>query len=144
MKNSSDIKIEERLGKIYASEEALIEHVRTMEERIVRSFNETDQVESPEELESNLEWFLTWRLKLPGPPIAMWCDGVIDLLIQQRGPLEFEINARAYIGPESDVHYPKLCDLSGTILLDVASDRLRRYCLKIDYEGQEFTITEAI
>ena len=142
MKSSTDI--EERLGNIYASEESLKAHVRKMEERFVRSMKEPDQEESPGELESNLEWFLTWRLKLTGPPTVMWCDGVLDLCIEQRREHEFELSARAYIGPESKVDYPPLCDVYGTIELNPKDDQLKRYSLNIEYEGQEFTITEAI
>ena len=94
MKSSNDI--EERLGTIYASEESLKAHVRKMEERFVRSMKEPDQEEAPRELESNLEWFLTWRLKLTGPPTVMWCDGVLDLCIEQLGEHEFELSARAH------------------------------------------------
>ena len=142
MKSSNDI--EERMGNIYASEESLKAHVLQMEERFVRSIKEPSQEDSPRELESNLEWFLTWRLKLTGQPTVMWCDGVLDLCIEQRGEHEFQLSARAYIGPESNVNYPPLCDVNGTIELDPKSDRLKRYSLNIDYEGRDFTITEAI
>ena len=142
MKN--DIDTQERLGRIYASEESLKAHVRAMEERVVRSIKEMDQAEPPEELEINLEWFLTWRLKLAGPPVVMWCDGVTDLSIHQRREHEFEISFRAYIGPESDVSATTLCNVSGAMLLEATRDRLRRYCLSIEYEGREFTITEAM
>lgn len=142
MKSSNDI--EERLGNIYASEESLKAHVRKMEARFVKSMKEPDQEESPRELESNLEWFLTWRLKLTGPPTVMWCDGVLDLCIEQLGEHDFELSARGYIGPESDVDYPPLCDVYGTIELNPEDDQLKRYSLNIEYEGQEFTITESI
>ncbi len=76
--------------------------------------------------------------------MIMRCDGAIDLLIQQRGEHGFEIDARKYIGPESDVRSPTLCELGGTLLFEATGDRLRHYCLKIEYEGQAFTVTDAI
>ena len=141
MNSSNDI--EERIGNIYASEESLKANVRKMEKRFVRSMKETNQEETPRELESNLEWFLTWRLELIGLPAERWwCDGVIDLCIEQRGEYEFELSARTYIGPESDIDYPPLCDVYGTIELDPTDDQLKRYSLNIEYKGQDFTITE--
>ena len=84
MKSSNDI--EERMGNIYASEESLKAHVRKMEERFVRSMKEPDQEESPRELESNIEWFLTWRLKLTGPPTVMCFLGRFPTMVRAGAP----------------------------------------------------------
>ena len=80
------------------------------------------------ELERDLEWFLTWRMKLANTPTIMWCDGVLDLAIHSLGDLSYEINAKAYIGPESDPN-TTLCAVNGTLALDKVADRLKAYRL---------------
>jgi hypothetical protein len=140
----------ERLRKLYSSREALEETIRAIEARVVRSVRAIikagtllQDVEVLRELERNLEWFLTWRLKLADTPSVMWCDGVIDLAIHSQGDLSYEISARAYIGPESATD-TTLWTLAGTIVLDKIADRLRAYKLTIAYEGESFVITDAI
>jgi len=96
------------------------------------------------EIESDLEWFLTWRLKLEDLPSVMWCDGVRDLALRPAGGLSYEIEAKAWIGPESDVNVLSLCRLRGTVRLDPDHDRLSSYRLRIDYEGQVYEIDGAI
>jgi hypothetical protein len=126
------------------------ENIREMERRVVRSIKAIikagsflQDVELIRELERNLEWFLTWRLKLADVPTLMWCDGVIDLALHQKGRLTYEIKARAYIGPESDTA-PTLRAMVGTIVLDETSDRLRSYVFNIASEEETFDITHAI
>jgi len=51
---------------------------------------------------SELEWFLTWRIKLEDLSNRMWCDGVFDLKIKKLGRHAIDITGMAYIGPESN------------------------------------------
>src|SRR5262245_6730720 len=140
----------ERLYKIYASQEALEKKVLSMEERVARSAraiikagSRLEDVELLRELERNLEWFLTWRLKLAGTRTTMWCDGVVDLAIHSMGAGSYEISAKAYVGPESDAS-TTLCDICGTIAPDENVDRLKNYSLAISYRNEVFVITDVI
>lgn len=139
----------ERLGKIYANREALEEKIRAMEARVVGSARALvnsgtlQNVELLRELERDLEWFLTWRLKLADTPTVLWCDGVLNLAIHSRGGVVYEINAKAYIGPESDAN-TTLCAVGGTLTLDEIAHRLRGYTLNIEYEDEPLIITDAI
>jgi hypothetical protein len=150
MNDPDDYDLPERLGRIYGSKEALKEKIRAMEARVVRSTRAIIKAgphlqddELLRGLEMDLEWFLTWRLKLEDTSTVMWCDGVIDLAFQVRGDRSYEINARAYIGPESDAT-TTLCALDGTIVLDETADQLKGYRLNITCEDRAFAITEAI
>ncbi|HSE24900.1 MAG TPA: hypothetical protein VLB68_24785 [Pyrinomonadaceae bacterium] len=131
-------------------EARLHENIRAMERRVVRSTRAIikagsflQDVELIRELERDLEWFLTWRLKLADVPTVMWCDGVIDLALHRKGKLTYEIKARAYIGPESDTA-ATLRTMVGTIVLDETSDRLRSYALNIASEEEAFYISHRI
>jgi hypothetical protein len=121
-----------------------------MEGRVVKSIKAIikagsfmQDVELMGELERDLEWFLTWRLKLADVPTVMWCDGVMDLALHQKEKLTYEVRARAYIGPESDTTYPTLRAFSGTIVLDETAGRLSSYALNIASDEEVFVITDA-
>ena len=149
MQQPTDNNPPERLGKIYASQEALEKKIRTMEARVVRSARALvdsgtlQEVELLRELERDLEWFLTWRLKLADTPTVLWCDGVLDLAIHSRGDLSYEIKAKVYVGPESDAT-TTLCTVGGTLALDEMAHRLKRYTLSIEYGDEPLIITDAI
>ena len=149
MDHPTDNDLPERLGKIYGSKEALEEKIRAMEARVVRSARELIKAgtflqddELFRELERDLEWFLTWRLKLADTHTTMWCDGVLDLTLHRCGDLSYEISAKAYIGPECDAT-TTLCDLTGILMLDEIAHRLRGYTLTITYEDEPLIITDA-
>jgi hypothetical protein len=141
---------QQQLRDLNSNREAMRQHVLKMESRVARciaghvhhSARPTDVGIS--EIESELEWFLTWRLKLEDLPSVMWCDGVQDLAITQAGGLSYEIEAKAWIGPESDVNVLSLCRLRGMVRLEPNNDRLSSYKLCIDYEGQAYEIDGAI
>lgn len=133
-----------------ANEAQLKDHVEAMEQRVVKSAKaiikagpSLQDVEEVQELERNLEWFLTWRLKFGDVPRVMWCDGVRDLAFHRRANLTYEIEARVYIGPESHTT-TTLCPLAGTIEFDETSDRMKAYHLNIRFGEQEFVITNGI
>lgn len=57
----------------------------------------------------------------------MWCDGVEDLKIISKTDLIYDIEARVWIGKESDVSYIHLCNLQGTLMLNQKLNKLKRY-----------------
>ena len=150
MDHPTDKNLPERLGKIYASPEALEERILAMEERVARSARAIikagpllEDVELLRELERNLEWFLTWRLKLAETSTVMWCDGVIDLAIHSQEELSYTIQAKAYIGPERDAS-TTLCAFDGRFALAENTHRLRSYTVKIAYEDELLIMTDSI
>lgn len=95
-------------------------------------------------IEWRMEWFLTWRLKLGHYPYTMWCDGVKDLRITAQGKRSYNIEAKAWIGPEADTKDLNLCDLRGTIMLNQKQDELRSYQLHITDGEREYVARKAI
>ena len=148
---ATNSKCREYLVNMSASEAQLRENVRVMEKRVVKSTKAIinaglflHNIELLHELESDLEWFLTWRLKLADVPIVMWCDGVSVLTLHCKEHLTYEITARAYVGPESGDSKTTLCPLAGTIVLDQTNDLLRSYALRIGSGEEAFVITDVI
>jgi len=61
--------------------------IEQMESRLtsnLANFLASDEI-SLDSLSSDLEWFLTWRMKLGDLDNRMWCNGVIDLEISKSG-----------------------------------------------------------
>ena len=54
-------------------------------------------------IQNDLEWFVTWRIKLVDLKNRMWCDGIDELRISKIGHNVVRVKAVASIGPESDV-----------------------------------------
>ena len=147
MGKTNEVDPPERLGAIYASEEKLRQAVRNMEARFVRSFktamkSETLDSDTLDELQSNLEWFLTWRLKLSGTPVPMWCDGFKDLEIVDLDSSTYQLRGLGWVGPETDVS-PKLCPVSGTVVLEPTVNALKSYSISIAYDDHSLLLTEA-
>ena len=96
------------------------------------------------ELERDLEFFLTWRLQLPGPPTVMWCDGVCQLLVEKIGVLAYQLSFSAYIGPTTDVSRTFLSPFKGTMIVHPSMERLRSYLLTLTYQGREYLLSEEV
>lgn len=92
------------------------------------------------ELCSNLEWFLTWRIKLEDLENTMWCDGVFELKVSRLGRSSINLGGRAYFGPESDVTIIHKCNLEGSITLSSKLDFIESYNFKTNVNGKVFEI----
>ena len=82
-------------------------------------------------LESDIEWFVTWKIKKITKTEPFWCDGAKDLDIECLSSKEFSIKASVYIGPENGVNCINEAKLEGTLTLSSHKKRLKGYRLRI-------------
>jgi|GEM_PF-4315337 len=118
--------------------------IEKMEERLTSQIGyylSNDKL-SLNKLASNLEWFLTWRIKLEDLEDRMWCDGVIDLEVSKSGEHSINLRGRAYFGPESDVMIIHKCSLEGLIDLSTKHDFIQSYNFKTDVNGKSYEIVK--
>ena len=121
--------------RLYSNRRAMKKMIRRHEENIaakiallvLKSKTEIAISESIPYLEHEFEWFFTWRLHIGNFPEAIWCDGVKDLKIIPKSNWICDIQARAWIGPTSDVSRTYLCDLKGQLMLNQRLNKLKRY-----------------
>ena len=68
-----------RMRKLYSNRRAMKKMIRKQENRLARNLDKSHKQPANAEglppLELDVEWFLTWRLKLADFPETMWCDG---------------------------------------------------------------------
>ncbi|PWK45332.1 hypothetical protein [Pleionea mediterranea] len=125
------------LDKINSSIEKMVERLTSQ----IGHYLSDDKL-SLSKLASNLEWFLTWRIKLEDLEDRMWCDGVIDLEVSKSGRHSINLKGRAYVGPESDVMTIYKCSLEGQIELSTKHDFIEYYNFKADVNGKLFEIVK--
>jgi hypothetical protein len=92
------------------------------------------------QLEFDLEWFLTWRIKMVSYKTCLWCDGVEILELKQVKNFEFFISSEIWLGPESNVSKEYRCKMIGTFFLNKTFDKLKSYSLKIDYRNNKIFV----
>src|SRR5438034_42673 len=127
-----------RIKKLYSNRRAMKKMIRKQEYRLARILDKLRKKAATAEdvsLELDMEWFLTWRLKLTDFPERMWCDGVEDLRLTRKDDRSYSMQAKIWIGPEHDVNVEYLCDLFGTITLSQNRQRLKGYWLEIQDKG---------
>lgn len=117
----------------YLSNRALNKTIRKVENLFAVSL--AKPIWSRRELESNLEWFLTWKIKQATKPDTFWCDGAKDLHLERLSNKFLQIKATIRIGPESDVSCINEATLYGTLSLSSHGKRLKSYNLVIE-EGE--------
>lgn len=116
--------------------------IRKQEYRLARNLDKLRKKAAIAEdvsLELDMEWFLTWRLKLTDFPERMWCDGVEDLQLTRKDDRSYSMQAKIWIGPEH-VSIEYLCDLFGTITLSQNRQRLKGYWLEIQDKGKTYLL----
>jgi hypothetical protein len=96
------------------------------------------------QLEVDFEWFLTWRVKLTRFPHLVWCDGVEIAELKHFDEQTYYIEAKIWLGPESNVNIEFLCEMKGFITLNKKFDELADYIFEISYEKQKYLICKAI
>ena len=135
------------MRKLYSNRRAMKKMVLRQEPRLARCLDSWHESAADDggcsRLESEMEWFLTWRLKLADFPETMWCDGVQVVRLTREGGRSFRIQARIWIGPERDVSIEYLRDLAGTITLSQNRRRLKSYRLEIRDNGRTFWLRKA-
>lgn len=92
------------------------------------------------QLEIDLEWFLTWRIKLVAYRTCLWCDGVEISELKSIGDLKFFIDAETWLGPESNVSKEYKCKMTGIISVNRTFNMLESYNLEIDYRNDRISV----
>ena len=139
-----------QMRKLYSNRRVMKKQIRKMEAIVAQSIADLGLRGTPadsldvSQLERDMEWFLTWRLKLGRFPYRMWCDGVEILLMRKLDKRSYHIEARAWVGPEADTRVESLCPMKGIMTLNARSDELRSYELQIAYQGQTYCTRKAI
>lgn len=124
----------------YSSNRALNKAIRKTESSF--AINLAKPRWSRRSLESNLEWFVTWKIKQITKPEPFWCDGAKDLDIECLSSKEFSIRASVYIGPESDVNCINEAKLEGTLTLSSHKKRLKSYSLRIKQGSSTYELSK--
>jgi len=114
---------------------------------IVRSMQSDGVVgdDQAQRLETALEYFLTWRLKLGCGPQLLWCDGTSAVQLNALSPNEYCIEGKARIGPEggnAEDLFP--VDFLGTIRIDASRSSLKAYHLVFSGVGNRLVARKAI
>ena len=135
------------IRKLYSKRRAMKKMIRKQESRLATSLNDLQKsaptIEDVGRIESDMEWFLTWRLKLADFPETIWCDGVQDLQLSRNSNRTYYMQARIWIGPERDVRIEYLCDVIGTVTLSQNRRRLKSYQLEIQDKGRSYWLRKA-
>jgi hypothetical protein len=136
-----------RMKRLYRNRRAMKKIVRKHEGRFAAGLATLEMSEDCSRdlsnIESVMEWFLTWRLNLEDYPAAGWCDGVQNLELTPRDKRTYDIRAKIWTGPVNDLRIQYLCDLLGTMTLSQNRRRLKTYRLEIDHEGDTYLIRKA-
>lgn len=94
-----------------------------------------------QQLASDLEWLLTWKLKTGCCPERMWCDGVELQQTDVHQKNKIKIRALAWIGPESTDELFQV-PVEGTMELKSTGKQFKRYHFHILYQGMEFVVSK--
>ena len=107
----------------YLSKRALNRSIRKIENRFATNLAKSKW--QRQQLENDLEWFVTWKIKQVTKPDTFWCDGAKDLQLDRLPNKLLHIKASIRIGPESDVNFINEATLHGTLLLSSHGKRLK-------------------
>ena len=85
------------------------------------------------ELQSGIEWLLTWKLKTECAPTLMWCDGteIADLEVKPKRVIR--IKGNAWIGPEDEDKLIKV-PLEGVMQVKSTGKQFKSYSFSMHYE----------
>ncbi len=125
--------------KLYSSKLRLSRRVLGMERRTAKTLCKLLSIPGNEtllELQTNLEWLLTWKLKTGCAPEIFWCDGVESIKFKNKDKRSVEFNADLWLGPESNDDIIKT-NMSGKLVINASGKKLKSYCFNINYKGKE-------
>ena len=91
---------------------------------------------------SELEWFLTWRIKLEDLSNRMWCDGVFDLKTKKLGIHSIDITGMAYIGSESNAGILYKSAISGRFKLSKNNKFIENYEVQVNVNDRLYDISK--
>jgi hypothetical protein len=93
------------------------------------------------DLETALEWFITWRIKLVSPENPFWCDGVTDLNVTVDDDKAISVTATIRIGPETDVMNIYEGILQGIFHLNDNKNELAAYDILVSENGRTYEMS---
>lgn len=94
------------------------------------------------QLEFDLEWFLTWRIKLVVYRTCLWCDGVEIFDLKPLKERNYFLSTEIWLGPESNVSKEYKCKMSGTIKVNKNFNKLLNYNFEIDYRTDKIFVVK--
>ena len=124
----------------YSSTRALNKAIRKIENSFAANLAKPKW--QRQQLENDLEWFVTWKIKQVTKPDTFWCDGATDLHLERLPNKSLHIKALVRIGPESDVNYINEATLHGTLLLSPHGKRLKSYKLVIESNESTYVLSK--
>lgn len=138
--NQEEFRENRYFSRLYANKNRLKRRVLRMERFVARSIasnlkSHSLQLPFTQNLSSDLEWLLTWKLKTGCVPQVMWCDGVEKLMVKPIGKYRIRFKARAWIGPENSDDYPNESDIFGEIEIKHTGKQLKNYWIAIEYKS---------
>jgi hypothetical protein len=95
-------------------------------------------------LPRDIEWLLTWYLKLASRNPYFWCDEVSELKLKKVSKKVVALKAVAEIGPEDGTGKTVSCQIIGAITLSSTKKELKNYDIKIVGDGIDFHVTKGI
>lgn len=124
----------------YSSTRTLNRTIRKVENRFATNLAKSKW--QRRQLENDLEWFVTWKIKQVTKPDTFWCDGATDLHLERLSKKLLQIKALIRIGPESNVNCISEAILQGTILLSSHGKRLKAYKLVIEEGESKYVLSK--
>jgi len=116
-----------------------IEHVEQRLIQKVRSASSRDEIRLCD-LSSELEWLITWSIKLEDLENRMWCDGVTDLQLFLLDKHSLNLKGNAFIGPEIDTNILYKCSLEGQISFSKTYEIITSYSFTVNLNGKIYKI----
>ena len=130
----------------YPNLKTVKQFVLEAEKNVSRNFSDLKELSQSRqntrksELEINLEWFLTWRIKFVVYRNCLWCDGVRIFELKLLKEREYFLSAEIWLGPESNVNELFKCRMSGTVKINKDFEKLADYDFEIDYRNDKILV----
>ena len=127
---------EKYFDKLYSSKMTISRRLLRCERFAAKAafkFLDPNQSSDLIELQSGIEWLLTWKLKTECAPYFMWCDGVEITNVEIKPKRIVSINGKAWIGPENEDKLVKV-PLEGSMEIKSTGKKFKSYGFTVHYE----------
>jgi hypothetical protein len=99
--------------------------------------------ESSERLSRDIEWFISWFLKLKESQPVFWCDELRNLRIKKISKTEIAIKATAGVGVEDGSGKTADCEIRGLLTLKNSMKELKSCNIEIRNDYLDLKILKA-
>ena len=133
----------EHLKAIYSSKRKLKLIIRKLERVIAAKLEKyiaSNQLTG--DLPRDIEWFVSWSLKLMPGDMKYWCDGINNLKLKKASKNQIKFKAVSLIGPEDGSGKTQECQIEGEFLLTSTKKELKAYRVQIKGEGLNFQLNK--